>query len=335
MAQIVEAQGAEGGAQVVLDRVLAQVVTVADLRDRQAPRSQADDLPLPPGQRRQRQREGRVVRRGRQRTVATIGARLPALSQPSWTSGVAMLMARHSRRGVETAGSRRREDPSSPPPFHPVSEATPSAQHPLSPITSTATPTGAPIVAPRASRTAGRRRVAIRSRVTAFGAPRISVEPSRPISAAGRSQRSSSARPTSPRRASSPRVAGPDLPVGEPDLVDDERRQTGYPQGPVDGEDARHWPLPSRLLPSCIQRFLLPCVPFRCVSFLGCQGDTGGGVRRDGGWCQHDTGGGVRRLQESVAIGAGRAPPRPGASSTSRSLAFGRASVTWRGSLPC
>jgi hypothetical protein len=47
----------------------------------------------------------------------------------------------------------------------------------------------------------------MRSRVTAFGAPMISVGPSRPISAAGRSQLSSSARPTCPRRVSSPRVA--------------------------------------------------------------------------------------------------------------------------------
>ena len=47
----------------------------------------------------------------------------------------------------------------------------------------------------------------MRSRVTAFGAPMISVSPSRPISAAGRSQLSSSVRPTSPRRASSPSVA--------------------------------------------------------------------------------------------------------------------------------
>jgi hypothetical protein len=73
VAEILQAEGAEGGAQVVLDRVLAQVVAVADLRDGQAPSSQLDDLTLPPGQRRQRRGEGRVVRCGRERTVATVG----------------------------------------------------------------------------------------------------------------------------------------------------------------------------------------------------------------------------------------------------------------------
>ena len=47
----------------------------------------------------------------------------------------------------------------------------------------------------------------MRSRATAFGAPTSRVSPSRPMSAAGRNQVSRSARLTSPRRASSARVA--------------------------------------------------------------------------------------------------------------------------------
>ena len=47
----------------------------------------------------------------------------------------------------------------------------------------------------------------MRSRATAFGAPTSKVAPSRPINPAGRNQVSRSARLTSPRRASSARVA--------------------------------------------------------------------------------------------------------------------------------
>ena len=133
----------------------------------------------------------------------------------------------------------------------------------------------APIVAPRASRTAGRRRVAMRSRVTAFGAPMISVGPSRPISAAGRSQLSSSVRPTSPRRASSPRRGGPDLPVRQPDLVDRERRFVLF----------------------SLWRSSFLVFPSVGIPLLGCQADTGGvtcltagGVSLTGGGCQPDGG---------------------------------------------
>ena len=96
MAQSAEAEGAKGGVQVVLDRVLAQVVAVADLRDRQPPGPQADDLPLPPGQRRQRQRERRIVPLGRQRTLTARGrpltGREPALVDVSRRDVMAMAM---------------------------------------------------------------------------------------------------------------------------------------------------------------------------------------------------------------------------------------------------
>ena len=84
VAQSAEYPGAKGGVQVVLDRVLAEVVAVADLRDRQPPRPQA-------------------ICRCRLVSAASAGAnaasssavasgpspaaaRLPAVSQPSWTS---------------------------------------------------------------------------------------------------------------------------------------------------------------------------------------------------------------------------------------------------------
>jgi hypothetical protein len=65
---------------------------------------------------------------------------------------------------------------------------------------------------------------------------------------------------------------GPDPPIGQPDLLDCEDRPVRF---------------------FSLRRTLLPCVSFTCVSFLGCQGDTKGGVCRTGGGCPHDTGGGV------------------------------------------
>ena len=175
------------------------------------------------------------------------------------------------------------------------------------PVTTTDTSTGVPIVAASASRTAGRRRVAIRSRLTAFGAPRTrcippeeeGVSPSRPISAAGRSQLSSSARPTSPRRASSPRVAA----------------QTCRLVSPISGMANDGWPksvsrsvgksvsddssLPSlaAVLPSCRlldREFLLHCVVLNCVSFLGGHAERGGLSTEGGG--RHGTGGGCTHV---------------------------------------
>ncbi len=61
MAHSTETESAKGGVQVLLDRVLAEEVAIADLRDRQPSCPQADDLLLPPGQRRQGQRKCRVV----------------------------------------------------------------------------------------------------------------------------------------------------------------------------------------------------------------------------------------------------------------------------------
>ena len=74
-------------------------------------------------------------------------------------------------------------------------------------VSTTATPTGTPNVAAIASRSGPMSRVAMRSRATVLGAPTMSVVPSRPMSPAGRSHVSRSARLTLPCREISARTA--------------------------------------------------------------------------------------------------------------------------------
>ena len=93
----------------------------------------------------------------------------------------------------------------------------------------------------------------------------------RPISAAGRSQISSSERRIAPWRASASSVAAQPCRLVSP-------ISSIVKIGPF---------VFSR------RRSLLPCVSFTYVSFLGCQGDTRGGVLPTGGGCPHDTGGSV------------------------------------------
>ena len=170
---------------MVLDRVLAEVVAVADLRDRQPPRPQANDLSLPLGQRRQRGSERGVIPSGRQRPVATRAARLPAVSHPSWMS-TAVMEGKESR-----SVSENRSVIGLIPAQH-----RPPGEH--SPIT-LCTPRRRPRPVPRSWRRARRARPA----GDASRSDRGSLRSARRRSASGRRDRS-----TPPAAASSPAPRG-------------------------------------------------------------------------------------------------------------------------------